>query len=567
MKIYRLFAVWCLLLITVIAGADTMDELEDRYSDCMVKGKYVEAMSYADKMLAMTEQDTLSFDRFMALAYSGQAYLAADRYKEAYNMISSAIKLWDSRQHDDTFVAGGMDLFPVLIVYNCLGVYSINYELDYEKGTTTFIKALDFAMTHNLDYGYSLISYNLLMSFYIRGDSSGLKYAQDIYQKGKEKEDSSLMYMGAYGEAMMYVLKQDYANAERFISEALASPVKTEDTWGNNIYAMVLSGMGKNEEARIYFEKALRGIDNQSSTIATHVCLSYGGFLYKMGEFADAVSVLHKGVEMSDDNDNKIFIYQLYESLSLSYKALGKYEEALDYYGKYHYLSDSVFNIRKERAINELTIKYKTYLYEAEMKEKDLALIKKNYSITLLLIMIAIVLVALILIYGMYRNKNRMYTKIVMLYQNLQRKTKAESELLLKSDKSRDIIACLENLMKNEQIYKDHTLSRDRVAELIGTNRTYLSKVVNDYYGKSINQLINSYRIDRAVELLSNTENDMPMKAIEADCGFNSSSNFFKLFKDYMGMSPAKFRKNIIDLSKSKSDNLTNMDNNNFEIN
>ena len=556
-----------LISVTCLANnTETIDTLKDTCSVCTVNGQYSKAIDCAEKMLDLTASDTSSFDRLTALAYSGQAFLAVDRYEEAFMCMSSALRLWTGRQNDSLFVKG-KDLTPILILYNSLGVYSINYELDYEKAAAHFIKALSIARSTGMDYEYSLISYNLILLLYYRGDSSGLEYAREIYNKGMSESDTRLQCMGAFELAMMYYLKNDYEKAERYILEALNSPVKVDDIWVNNVYATILAATGRSEEARLYYERSLSAINDEPSTVTSFVYLSYGRFLLEQHLYHDAVSILCKGIEVSDDNKNKVFIYQLYESLSLAYYELGEYKKALYCYQKYHNISSNIFNFQKERAINELTIKYKTYLHEYEMQEKDMEIVKKNHALALLIIIIVIVLAVLVVIYVMYRNKNKMYTRIVMQYQDVLRRQQREQIASVDSDKSRKIVAELENLMQKDKIYTDKSLSRDRLVELVGTNRTYLSKVVNDYYGKSVNQLINSYRINHAIELLSVPDSNIPMKAVESESGFSSSSNFFKLFKEYVGMSPAKFREKIIEIANSKDVNLSKEENNNFEAN
>lgn len=560
---------------------ENIDCLAELCSFYTMTGNYGKAMIYADRMTAVADGETDSFRKLKVLAYSSQAYLAADMYETAYAMLSEGLELWEKLHDDESDIVtekekeDGADMVSIAMLYNSMGVYSVSYELDYEKATVFFTRGLEFARDNGMTKDYSIISYNLIMSFFIRGKSEGLKYAEELYMTGHRMKDERMIYMGAYESAMMHYLNRNYRKAEEYIKEALASPIKLDDVWVHNTYANILAGLGRESEAYREYETALHATGRESSTSAMYVHYSYGNFLISQGKPEDAIRILDEGVEIAEKYGNKVFIYQLYRSLSEAYAMKRDYLSALEFYRRYHQLSDSIFNIKKERAINELEIKFRTATHEAEIKEKDLELMKKNHALELSLFITLLVIISLIITYLRYRSQNAMYTKIARQYQEARKNEKHLKDLLLKyseaektkaaaeihdetteptvhavSDKTSEIAEKLEFLMEEKGIYKDNTLSRDRLAEMIGTNRTYLSKIINDRYGKSVNQYINSYRIKKAVELLSIQDTNLPMKAIEAESGFSSSSTFFKTFKDEVGMSPAKFREKILEISK-----------------
>ena len=77
--------------------------------------------------------------------------------------------------------------------------------------------------------------------------------------------------------------------------------------------------------------------------------------------------------------------------------------------------------------------------------------------------------------------------------------------------------------MREDKIYKDNSITKDKIADLLGTNRTYLSRITND---KS--------------------------KAISADLGFNSISTFYNLFQSAVGMTPSQYRNKVLELQKQQ---------------
>ena len=100
--------------------------------------------------------------------------------------------------------------------------------------------------------------------------------------------------------------------------------------------------------------------------------------------------------------------------------------------------------------------------------------------------------------------------------------------------------------MKTEHSYRQRDLTVEKVAKMIGTNRTYLSKAINEKTALSFNYYINSYRIQEAVWLLSDPGNDIPLKTLSYELGFHSLSTFYKLFNDVVGMPPSKFREKAV---------------------
>lgn len=75
--------------------------------------------------------------------------------------------------------------------------------------------------------------------------------------------------------------------------------------------------------------------------------------------------------------------------------------------------------------------------------------------------------------------------------------------------------------------------------------------MINEKAGMSFVHYVNNYRLNEAIEILSDPENTIPMKALSSDLGFSSPSTFYKLFQEKVGMSPAKYREKIIELSRN----------------
>lgn len=84
-------------------------------------------------------------------------------------------------------------------------------------------------------------------------------------------------------------------------------------------------------------------------------------------------------------------------------------------------------------------------------------------------------------------------------------------------------------------------LSLDDVAERFFINRSYLSELFRDRFGKSFVQFKNEVRVEHAKTLLVNT--GLSIAEIASRCGFDNTSYFALVFRQMTGRSPGQFRK------------------------
>ncbi|MEI6142512.1 MAG: AraC family transcriptional regulator [Mariniphaga sp.] len=94
--------------------------------------------------------------------------------------------------------------------------------------------------------------------------------------------------------------------------------------------------------------------------------------------------------------------------------------------------------------------------------------------------------------------------------------------------------------------YLNPDLKIDDLCIVLKTNRNYLSKTINNKYGMNFSNFINSFRIGRAKELLSDKKFEhYSIQGVAEMSGFKSSSSFYTFFKQIVGVTPADFRKEI----------------------
>lgn len=118
-----------------------------------------------------------------------------------------------------------------------------------------------------------------------------------------------------------------------------------------------------------------------------------------------------------------------------------------------------------------------------------------------------------------------------------------EEEFVMRNRCNREVDSLIyRNLLYQLEIKKvflNPKLSLKKLSMMIETNQTYLSNVVNRYFGCNLNELVNSYRIEYAKELLS--VGGCGPENIATKCGFASRSPFYASFKKIVGMTPMRY--------------------------
>lgn len=113
-----------------------------------------------------------------------------------------------------------------------------------------------------------------------------------------------------------------------------------------------------------------------------------------------------------------------------------------------------------------------------------------------------------------------------------------------------ELASRFERLMQEDHLYRESFLTRDRVAALLETNRTYIGQVMSEVFHESFSQYINNLRINEAIAILDNPAGKRPIRLIGRDLGFNSVTTFNAQFQKRTGVTPAQYRQNVIESQK-----------------
>lgn len=89
--------------------------------------------------------------------------------------------------------------------------------------------------------------------------------------------------------------------------------------------------------------------------------------------------------------------------------------------------------------------------------------------------------------------------------------------------------------------YNYQEASVESIAEHFHLSRPYLSRLFKEYTGKTIVQVLQQIRLERACELL--TETQLPVQNIAENVGYTDVTFFIRMFKKANGATPLQYRK------------------------
>jgi len=107
----------------------------------------------------------------------------------------------------------------------------------------------------------------------------------------------------------------------------------------------------------------------------------------------------------------------------------------------------------------------------------------------------------------------------------------------------------LENLMRDDRIWDNDSLTLKETASMLEITQHQLSELLNERLNMNFNTYINSWRIEEAKRLLVE-QPDKTVLFIAYEVGFNSKSSFYDSFTKLTGFTPLEYRKANIRVKK-----------------
>lgn len=170
----------------------------------------------------------------------------------------------------------------------------------------------------------------------------------------------------------------------------------------------------------------------------------------------------------------------------------------------------------------------------------------KNNEFLFIVLVISIILLFFLIIYFQVKKKKLAQKNLKELLDKIKNKKNlvkdSFSKVRIDDEKEREIIKGL-IILEKEKYFLSQEFSLYNVAKKIGTNTTYLTKVMKNYKDASFNSYTNELRINYLLDLLMADKKirNYTIQSLAELIGYKNGSSFSKIFKEKTKVTPYQF--------------------------
>ncbi len=552
-----------LALLCLPAGAAQQPTSQQVLEQCEIardKSQHARLRSLSQQLLGMAQQQGDQRLKAYALLYSGQADLFDGRGKAALPTLNQALELANAIDADSVRAA----------VMNNLGIYYATVETNPFLAQQFFLRAIRHAHTAGYETLRLRVTGNLLVLTHTGTDTATVARAREIYDYGVKHNNQEMTYMGTFFLAQIAQHAKRYDQAIAHIKEALAiyEQYPYDDiAYVYTLYSQVLTAMGQLPQAMQQAQHAVKyAHDLNQVRVLPDTYLQLARVLRAQGKHSESNIWAQRALDAADSGNNRTMVIDCEQLLAENLTDMGRPAEAHPHLLRAYEAQKALDSVNYERIEHEQQV-----MLAMEQKEKQAQLsaieAKNQHRVAIALAVVVLLLLALLVVLVTSgRKRRKLYRNIVAqnsqavakqqeLQQRLAKLTSEQQELQtakpakprIAQDKGAEIYDQLCQLMEQERVWADPQLGRERLTEMLGTNRTYLSAIVKEKSGMSLVQFINSYRITEAVRILSDRNSiNVPIKQLYQSLGFSSPTTFYKLFQQQVGITPSVYRRQVL---------------------
>lgn len=524
--------VYCLTIIllvfdieasnTVSAKNNLTDSLSDKfYRTGLV---FIESEKYNDAINCFNKAELYSPNsKLLAdiLNNRGLSYDHIGDHKNAMKDYLGALSIYDRIG----------DTSGTIKVYNRLGnLYRKG--LNREKCLDYYSKSLELCISQNKDYDRAIVLNNIGLVYLESEPDKALKFLKESYYYSKRTGDSTRISVTIQSIAQIYMDKRLFKDAMRYFRTALNMDVKNHYKLGiASNYCNMANIMLKTNQidlARKYLDKSFLIATEINSTESLRIIFN--------------LNVLYYGLKGQPDT-------------------MWYYTEKADSIG------EMLYSLEGKSLIAEMQTKYET-----EKKENTIELLQtnnrlresqlkiRNYTLIFLLLIVGFMGIILML------NRNLIFAKKNLLKKNLEI-VNNEADRSINEESIKDykegydlkystsnlddihkefIKTEIVRIFNNTSLFLENSFDLSELSQIIGTNKSYVSQVINEAYNRNFNSLLNDYRIREAMKIISDPANHKyTIETIAGKVGYNSKTSFNNAFKKYTGLTPSFYVKSI----------------------
>jgi AraC-like DNA-binding protein len=306
------------------------------------------------------------------------------------------------------------------------------------------------------------------------------------------------------------------------------------------------------DSSRVHFQEAMRlirqgNVVNSRARMYLLDLLNNSGNIVKGSEemYADSVIYLVSGKR----NFHLMKIFS--DSLSNYFNKLNDKVLSIKYQKVADEINSQLHELKTSKEVNEKAIflanifgHYTLLKKENDKKISQAALKRKNVMIAGITVSL---LLLLVLAYRMLKRRDLTIKKfseeIARFVKNGGKEWRQSTENRLANERKIALKQELEAIMEKTQPFLNPEFLVSDLAELLHSNITYTSALINQEYGVNFSDFVNQRRINYSCDLLTDPANqNLSFIHIAEKSGFSSRSTFYRVFTKVMGVSPMTYQ-------------------------
>ncbi|MBE0638423.1 MAG: tetratricopeptide repeat protein [Bacteroidales bacterium] len=435
-----------------------------------------------------------------------------------------------------------------------------------------------------------------------------LENYKKAYDLSVTQSDSNMMAIDLNNIASLYSHWEKYMLARDYFEQALTIYQKSGKWDGveiamNNI-ANILQNEGKYDSALVMYHESLAIARKMGRTGSVAVKLSnIGTLFYELKNYDSAIVYQNEALEISqsigrkdavcktlqnlgdiylakdelnlagkyfdeaqlcaEELNAKTTLEKIFKSKSELQEKLGNPEKALEYHKMYVAVKDSVYTAESQEKLAEMEA-----IYENEKKQKEIELLMKDKELNrerirksqlmlywigsgLLILLAATGVITALFIQKVKSNRKLVEKNLELIkHQECDLVPQGNNSLSINEEEKSRLLKELTHLIRKEKVFTQKQLTLNDLADMLNTNTTYLSHIINTDFNLPFTDFLNQMRVQESQKLfVTGRHKTMTIEAIADMVGFHSRSNFNVQFKKFAGVTPSVFIKNLTSVS------------------
>ena len=405
--------------------------------------------------------------------------------------------------------------------------------------------------------GYPLLNISSIYRYQKQYDMAK-EYAFTAKEKFVKQKNKKGVGVSLYRLALIYFEQSDFNTTIETLKEAELIFKEISDAYFLTIVQQLFGNchrnLGDNDLALNYFKSNLETAELvRDKTLISGANQNIGTIYFNKGNYSQALEYMRKSEKILLEVNDKNSLVNLSQNFIEIFSQLNKPDSILKYFHRYQQLTDSLFSEQNSNSIAEMQTKYET---EKKENELEISVVKINEQKTRLDLMTILVFVLMVNSGAMYYvHRRKLQKNLIIAKSQLQliqlqdAETKIRVRNTVSDSSTKQILERLIHEIEIAKCYLDPDLNLKTLAQMIGTNREYLSQIIHNTFDKNFNEFINQYRVKEAIRILEKIakgeHENWTMQRVAENSGFKYTSTFNPAFKAVVKMSPAEFKKTL----------------------